>query len=66
MEFRFRMSEEGHVGIFAVTPFNEIPIAIFEDWDNYKRFLDAMQGFYEKNHTEIPEVFKKAFGDKPN
>jgi len=60
---KFRLLDGRHPGIFAVTPFGEIPLLLFEDWESYKQVLDAMEGFYKEHHTEVPEVFKKAFGE---
>ncbi len=64
MGFKFTLLDGGHPGIFAVTPFGELPLLIFENWEGYKRLLDAMESFYKEHHTEVPDVFKKAFGEK--
>lgn len=63
MEFKFKLLDGGHPGIFAVTPFGKIPLLIFGDWENYKLLLDAMENFYKEHNTEVPEVFRKAFGE---
>jgi len=62
MGFKFRLLDGGHLGVFAVTPFGEIPLLMFEDWASYKQLLDAMEDFYWENNTEVPEVFREAFG----
>jgi len=64
MQFKFRLLDGGHPGIFAITPFGELPILLFEDWEGYNNFVKGMQRFYNEHHTEVPQVFREAFGEE--
>jgi len=64
MTFKFKLLDGGRIGIFAVTPFGELPLLIFGDWEGYKQLLDAMESFYKEQHTEVPDVFREAFGER--
>ena len=63
MQFKLRISDKGHIGIFAPTAIGWLPVLIFEDWESYSNFVNSMQSFYNKHHTEVPKVFRDAFGE---
>lgn len=64
MQFKFKISDEGHIGIFVPTFMGWLPVLMFEDWESYSEFMKLMTSFYNAHHTEVPDVYREAFEDK--
>lgn len=62
MEFKFKISDEGHIGIFVPTVIGWLPVLVFGDWESYSDFMKLMASFYNAHHTEIPDAYRGVFG----
>ena len=56
--------KEGGTLLGALTPFGVIPITTFSSFGELRRFAMGILGYVEHFHSEIPEVYIKAFEDK--
>ena len=63
MKFSLKITNKGHIGIFAPTDMGWLPVLVFEDWEGYSDFLKGIQSFYTKHHPEVPEAFRGVFED---
>lgn len=64
MQFKLRISDKGHIGIFAETATGWQLVLGFGDWENYSDFMKLMASFYNAYHTKIPDVYRKVFEDQ--